>query len=161
ATHQRLDMELHVAFAAALLQSTGVAEKSWVAASEAHRLAEVLGDAKTQLLALWIQWSYQYNLGEHRAALLLAEHFAEVAGRGGEAIDIVRGDRLMGISVHYQGDQAKARKDLERVLARYVAAGDRRRAMWYRHDERAVTRAMLSRVLCLQGFVDQAKRIVR
>jgi hypothetical protein len=63
----------------------------------------------------------------------------------------------MGISMHFAGDQAEARRCLERVLDRYIPPSDQRHAMWFHHDQRVVARLMLARVLCLQGFVDQAK----
>jgi predicted ATPase len=63
----------------------------------------------------------------------------------------------MGATMHYRGDQPKARRHLERILAHVHKPSDRPSAVWFQYDIRVMARASLARVLCLQGFVDQAR----
>jgi predicted ATPase/DNA-binding winged helix-turn-helix (wHTH) protein len=153
-----LRMQLHIALGTALLQSTGVEERTGVVLAKALEIAEDLDDLDSQLRALWALWGYRYNIGEHKAARPLVEQFSRLASRKGDPADVLVGDRLMGITMHYAGDQAEARRYLERVVDLYIPPSDQRHAMWFQHDQRIVARLMLARVLCLQGFVDQAKR---
>jgi len=126
----------------------------------AIELAERLGDTDTQLRALWRIWSYQYYSGDWRTAQSLAERFATIADRAGESADAVVGDRLIGTTLHYRGKHDEARRHLERMLVAYVPPHNQRHTFWFHHDQRIVARSMLARVLCLQGFVDQARRNV-
>jgi predicted ATPase/DNA-binding winged helix-turn-helix (wHTH) protein len=152
---------LHIALGTALLQSTGVEERIGVVLAKALEIAETHDDLDAQLRALWAMWSYQYNIGEHRASQPFAEKFARIASRKGDPADALVGDRLIGITMHYAGNQAAARHYLERVLDLYIPPGDQRHTMWFHYDQRIVARLMLARVLCLQGFVDQAKHCAR
>jgi predicted ATPase len=62
----------------------------------------------------------------------------------------------MGNTLQYGGKQREARRCLERVLELYVAPKNQRHTILFQYDQRALARAMLARVLWLQGFVDQA-----
>jgi predicted ATPase len=86
----------------------------------------------------------------------LAERFSQVAHRAGDTADVLVGDRLIGTTLHYSGNQPQARYHLERVLDLYVAPNDQRHMMWFHHDQRAMARTVLARVLSLQGLLDQA-----
>ena len=77
-------------------------------------------------------------------------------GTGDEAFVLVA-DRLTGNTLQYAGKQREAQNCLERVLERYVAPKNQRDLILFQYDQRALARAMLARVLWLQGFVDQAK----
>jgi predicted ATPase/DNA-binding winged helix-turn-helix (wHTH) protein len=154
-----LRMQLHIALGTALLHSTGVEEKAGMVLAKALEVAESLDDVDSQLRALWALWSYRYNSGDHRATQSLAEQFSRLARRKGDPADILVGDRLMGITMHYTGNQTRARHYLERMLKLYTAPSDQRHTLWFQQDQRVVTRLMLARVLCLQGFVDQASHV--
>src|SRR6185312_13779798 len=65
-------------------------------------------------------------------------------------------ERLIANTLQYQGKQREARRCLERILEHYVAPADQRHTMWFHYDQRVLARAMLARVLWLQGFADQA-----
>jgi len=154
-----LRMQLQLMLGTALLQSTGVEEKTGIVLAKALEAAETLDHVDSQLRALWALWSYRYNLGDHRATRSLAEQFSRLASRKGDPADILVGDRLMGITMHYTGNQTRARDHLERMLKLYTAPSDQRHTLWFQQDQRVVARLMLARVLCLQGFVDQAKHV--
>jgi predicted ATPase len=95
----------------------------------------------------------------------------EVTVRGGDEADIdcdgvraadpadrLLGARLLGVSRHYLGDQAGARRHLERLLGHYVAPAARPQAIRFQYDQRVMARATLAWILWLQGFPEQARR---
>ena len=71
--------------------------------------------------------------------------------------DQLIGDRLIGLTQHYLGDQPSARCHIERMLSRYVAPV-RSDIIRFRSDQRVQARVCLARVLWLQGFPGQAIR---
>jgi len=150
----RLTMRLYIELAAAAVYSE---EETRDILGKALELAEGLDDEVSQLRAIWAIWSDRNLHGDYQGAQLFAERFAMVARRVGDPADILVGDRLVGTTMHYKGNQAQARRYLERVLALYVAPIDHRHTIWFYHNQRALARLMLARVLCLQGFLDQAR----
>jgi predicted ATPase len=152
----RLRTQLRIALGDALLHSTGFVERTGTVLAEALETAERLDDVVSQLRALWAMWSYWFNIGDNRTAQPLADRFSQVARRAGDTADVLVGDRLIGTTLHYSGNQPQARYHLERVLDLYVAPNDQRHMMWFHHDQRAMARTVLARVLSLQGLLDQA-----
>jgi hypothetical protein len=153
--HSRL--MLHMSLGAALYHCTGTVERTGVVLAESLHAAEQQADEDTQLRALWAMWSFRYNSGQMRAAQPLAERFAQVAARTGRTAEGFVGDRLLGTTLHHIGQHSEARRHLERVRDLYVAPTDHRHAMWFHYDQRVLARSILSRVLWLQGFPDQAR----
>ena len=143
----RVEMKLRAALAVWLGQAVGAGTKAEEAWTRTLRLAESLGDVDYQLRALFGLWQVC-----DREALALAERFAGLASTPS---DRVIGDQMMGHSCHIQGDQARARRHLERVAANHVAAVDSEwRIIRFDVDEQPTI--FLSRVLWLQGFPGQA-----
>jgi predicted ATPase len=87
-----------------------------------------------------------------RAALQTAETFRDLAV---EPADLASGDRMLGVSLHYLGQQTRAREHLEYVLKRDVgiAVNSIGRSQY---DPKLAARAYLPRVLWLQGLPEQA-----
>ncbi|CAN5915079.1 winged helix-turn-helix domain-containing protein [soil metagenome] len=152
----RTKVELYIALGVALSHLAGLGSSTEKVLVEALTLAERLHDTEAQLGALWTLWSFRMNSGKHRLARRLAVQFRRIALLAGNPDDILHADRLMGITLHYLGDQAEARPYLERMLDQYVAPTEQRHSMGYLHDQRVVARTILARVLFLQGFVQSA-----
>ena len=74
----------------------------------------------------------------------------------GDPADLGVADRMAGIILHYLGDQTDARRHLERRLARPAVRVRHSQTVRFLLDERVTVRALLSRILWLQGFPDQA-----
>lgn len=155
-----LGARLEIVLAATLLHSGGADPAAAAILEGALATVESLGDADAQLQALWAMWSYRHNV-DHAVGKALAERFASVAGNSGDPADELVGLRLVGTGLHHAGDQPAARRCLEQVLERYVAPSGQRHAMWFHHDQRVLARAVLARVLWLQGFLDQAQSMMR
>jgi hypothetical protein len=155
----RREMQLFAALGASLMQTKGPAPDTTTAWAKALEIAERLNDIEYQLRALWGVWHFRVSRGECRAALIQAERFCDrVAGTANPA-EILVGRRMIGVSLHYLGDQTKARRHLEYMLAHYVAPAHRSHAIRFQYGQRVATRMMLARILWLQGFSDQALRI--
>ena len=155
----RREMKLFAALGVSLMQTKGPAPDTTTAWAKALEIAERLNDIEYQLRALWGLWHFRVSRGECRAALIQAERFCDRVESTANPAEILVGRRMIGVSLHYLGDQTKARRHLEYMLAHYVAPAHRSHAIRFQYDQRVATRMMLARILWLQGFSDQALRI--
>jgi predicted ATPase/DNA-binding winged helix-turn-helix (wHTH) protein len=157
----RREMQLYAALGASLIQIKGHVPETGAAWTHALQFAERLEDAEYQLRALWGLWSYRLSRGEHRAAQTLAQRFSTIAANTTDPADMLIGARLVGVSLHYLGEQIDARPHLERMLSHYVAPVYRPHAIRFQYDQRVMARATLAWILWLQGFPDQAMHTVK
>src|SRR5882762_7404039 len=130
-------------------------EAVWAKALE---IAESLGDTEYQLRALCGLWACRLNIGEFRVALTLARKFYSLAQDRGDPADLPIGDRMIGVSLHYWGDQTNARRHIERMLSGYVAPVKRSPLSRFQFDHLVAARVALARILWLQGSPDEARR---
>jgi predicted ATPase/DNA-binding winged helix-turn-helix (wHTH) protein len=152
----RREMQLYAALGASLIQIKGHVPETGAAWTNALQCAERLDETDYQLRALWGLWSYRLSRGEHRAAQTLAQRFSSLAANTADPTDLLIGARLVGVSLHYLGEQTDARRHLERMLSHYVAPVYRPHAIRFQYDQRVMARATLAWILWLQGFPDQA-----
>ena len=157
----RSEMRLHAALAWSLMYTAGPLRETGAAWINAIEMAERLNDAEYQLRALWGLWIYHLSSGESRATLAVAQRFCSLATGKASPAEVLVGERMVGVSLHYMGDQIGARRYLERVLGNYVAPAHRSHAIRFQFDQRVSARATLVRVLWLQGLPDQAGRAVK
>jgi predicted ATPase/DNA-binding winged helix-turn-helix (wHTH) protein len=136
----------------------GATPEMRAAFSQMRELSERIGDIKFKSLAIWGLWVYHFNNGEFTIALDLAKR--SIAEEGVDPIHLLAGDRIIGLSLHYLGDQAAARRQIESLLQRPVdplpQVHDVRAASF---DNRVTLRSFLARILWLQGFPDRAMRM--
>jgi predicted ATPase/DNA-binding winged helix-turn-helix (wHTH) protein len=152
----RLEMRLHAALGASLMYTKGPVPETGTAWARALELAELLGDTTYQLSALWGLSFYRSISDEHRTELELARRFSDLAAnRMGPAASRV-GDRMMGTSLHYLGDQVNARHHIERMLALSTPVIDRVRLYRFQFDQVSAARCIFAHILWLQGFPEQA-----
>jgi predicted ATPase len=130
---------------------------AWQAALE---VAQDLNDIDYQLRAMWGLWAVHYNNGEYRQALELANRFLSLAPNSTDAADPQVADRMMGVALHFLGDQTSARRHIERMLNHYVRPDHRSHIVRFQFEQRVTARTTLARVLWLQGCADQALREV-
>src|ERR1700719_701857 len=115
------EMKLYAALAASLLFSKGPTRETEAVGAKALDIAESLGDTEYQLRALYGLWACRVHAGECRVALTLAQKFYSLAQDRGDPADLPIGDRVIGVSLHYWGDQTNARRHIERMLDGYAA----------------------------------------
>jgi predicted ATPase len=161
----RGEMKAHTALAVSLMFIRGAAVPEVGAAwGKTFELAENLADREFQLQSLYGLWAFHINSGRQRVALQLAQRFCAPPVRSSEPFAKLLGERMLGISEHHLGDQPRARRRLEGVLAAYVTsvasvASDYRHVVHFQIAPQVMAGAFLARTLWLQGDVDQAARI--
>jgi tetratricopeptide (TPR) repeat protein len=146
-------MKLSAGLAAALFYThKGAVPEVASAWSDVIAIADRIKDTEYRLWGRWGLWNYQLNHSLFRAAFLTAQTFRELAV---EKADLASGDRMLGVSLHYLGQQTQARERLEDVLRQEVevSVGSIGRIQY---DPKIAARAYLPRVLWLQGLPDQA-----
>jgi predicted ATPase/DNA-binding winged helix-turn-helix (wHTH) protein len=154
----RQEMLLQAALAVSFLHTNVPARQTAAAWTSVLNLAEELKDAEYQLRALYGLWVSSVDKGGYPAALAFAHRFQAVAEARADASGILVGDRLVGVSLHFLGDQTEARRRIERTLAGYDPALHRSAAVRFGLDQRIGALNHLARILWLQGFPDQAMR---
>src|SRR5712671_5372496 len=156
----RRAMLLYAALGESLIYIKGPVETgaAWMTALE---IAERLNDTDYQMRALYGLWACRNLGGEYQASLAFAQRFCSLAVKQADPADLLIGDRMTGVVLHFLGDQASAREHIERMLARYVAPIRRSHTIRFLYDQRVVAAAFLARILWLQGFPDRAMSTVQ
>jgi predicted ATPase/DNA-binding winged helix-turn-helix (wHTH) protein len=150
-------IQLYTTLGVALVYTIGLGERSAAMLNKGLEIAESRGDVDSPLQVLWALWIYRFNNGEIRIARDLAEQFLRIAHRAEDPVDIAGGDRLLGSTLHYEGDQSEARRCLERVVELDFSSSQRH-LIWFHYDHGVMVRARLARVLLMKGLVDQAEK---
>lgn len=156
----RARMQLSAALGWSLMYGIGRAREAGPAWATTLELAEQLEDADYRQRALWGLCIDQFNNGEFRAALEYAQRFAALVEGSTDAIELIMGDRILATALHYLGDQKAARPHIDRVIARLDALRRQPQIVRLRFDMRVSAHYFQARILWLQGFADQALRVV-
>ena len=156
----RNSMQLYAALGLSLMYTKGAAPETRAALTHALEIAEIFDDTDYQLRALWGLCVDRLNNGIFREALAFAEKFCRVASESSDPVDVPIGDRMMGLSLHYLGDQTGARRHFERMLSRYVSPVRRSHIIRFQFDQRVTAHVALAMVLWLQGYPDEAMSAV-
>jgi len=143
----------------ALEQTIGATSEMRAAFSKILELSESMHDIRFKSLAMWGLWVYHFNNGEFATALDLAQK--SIAEEGVDTIHLLAGDRIIGLSLHYLGEQSGSRRQIESLLGRPVDPLHQPHDVRSAFDHRITLRSFLSRILWLQGFPDQAMRMAK
>jgi predicted ATPase/DNA-binding winged helix-turn-helix (wHTH) protein len=153
----RLRMRLSTALSLSRMYSRDPLDEINASWSTTLGLAERVGDADYQLRGIWGLFAGSINSGNFRAALELAERFRDLAT---DAVDRLIGERLIGTALHFLGDQTSARQHIERMLTGYTTPVNSAHIIRFQNDQVVAARRVLAPILWLQGFPDQATRMV-
>lgn len=153
----RTRMELQIALGTSLTVTLGSVERVRGALTDALQLAGDLGDLDTQARALWALWALHHNTGDFPTTEALAKRFSHAALRTNDPGIVSVSDRVMGYTLHNQGEHRQARLCFERVLRTHAGLQTQRDKTWFLYDQRTLARAMLARCLWVQGCLDQAR----
>jgi predicted ATPase/DNA-binding winged helix-turn-helix (wHTH) protein len=151
-----LQMQLHIALGLALMATMGPVEQTKTVLTKAFEIAQSLDDVGAQVRALWALETVHYYCGDNRKARSAVDQLSQIAHRTHNTAIALVADRLMGDRLHSAGSHREARQYFERVLQSQVAPKHQRPVFWHDSDDRAMARAMLARVLWLQGFPEKA-----
>jgi predicted ATPase len=155
----RTEMILNAALGASLIYTTGPVPETLAGWSRTLQLAEMLGDVDYQLRALRGLWSHRMNAGDYRIALSLANDFCDLARRQADTQTLRAGDRMAALILHYLGEQSEARRRIEWSASDDAIARQSLPPARFMLDQSVAAQALLSRILWLQGFSDQARRM--
>ena len=154
----RLRMLLSGALGWSLMYGVGRSREAAPALATTLELADQLDDKEYRLRALWGLCIDQFNNGEFRKALEFAHRFVKAAENSPDPTDSIIADRLLAVSLHYLGDQQAARHHIDRVDARLTELDEKPKI--FPLDLRTSTHYFRARILWLQGYADQAFRLV-
>ena len=156
----RRDLRLHLALGHAILHTRASGAPDMNAAfTKALELAEIIDDTRYRLGAIFGLYAHRLTTGEYRVALSLAQKFGTVAAETADRSDVPIGNRLIGQALHILGDQPGARRHLEPLVRSRLATVRPSHIILYQYDQRVLLDCYYARVLWLQGFGDQARRL--
>src|SRR5882724_11504093 len=157
----RRDMRLYLALGHVLLQNRQASARpeANAALTKALELAEITDDGRYRLAALHGLYLARFFTGEYRNALNLAEKFRTVAADTAARSDVPIGNLLIGLTLHVLGDQPGARRHLEPLVGSHFVTARPAHISLYQYDQRVTLECYYARVLWLQGFGDQARRL--
>jgi predicted ATPase len=151
-----IDLALFAALGATVSHANLSSPQMASAWARALELAERSGNQALQLQSLWGLWVTELNKGRFHAALELARRFCAAAEGSADPNDAFVGDRLVAYPLHFLGDQAGARRHVERMLAGYQPRERQTHAFRFQFDQRIIGRMTLANVLWVQGEADAA-----
>ncbi|SKD04131.1 Predicted ATPase [Burkholderia sp. CF099] len=152
-----IEMQLRTALGVALY-SIGPGPEARAVWTKVLQIAERFDNSDYRLRALWGLWVETVTGGNHDTGLTLAKQFAEFASKAHDPLAWFVGDRLVGTSLYFVGEQAKARVHFDRMLSRPLTASHKTQILRFQFDQAVSGRAFLSRILWVQGYPDQAFR---
>lgn len=123
-------------------------------------LAEQIDDVEYKLRALWGIWVGCYLTSRHREGARRATMFLREAARLADESTASSGERMLAVSLHILGEQARAREHMDRFLERTPPA-QARRSSRFAFDQRVTGLAYHARILLILGNIDQAKAILQ
>ncbi len=153
----RIRMQLMSALGWSLMYGEGRAREARPILETTLDLADRLDDKDFRLRALWGLCIDQFNNGQFGKARALADRFASAAASSSDHTDLMLGDRLTAVALHYLGDQNEARQRIDRVNASLHVLVEKPKI--FPLDLRISTQYFRARILWLQGFSDQARAL--
>ena len=157
----RLRMELQMDLAGAIFITMGSPNQATTLLIEALETADALSDLNAQAAALSTLVPIYAFRGEYAKGETAAERIEQIAHRIGDPILLRLAYQQRGVTLFLRGRPREAQQYLERILQLPTASGDRRDAIYYNSNDRAVARAMLARTLWMQGLTDQGLKEAR
>ncbi|MBW5437261.1 ATPase [Bradyrhizobium canariense] len=157
ADDDRIRMQLLSALGWSLMYGEGRAREARPILETTLELADRLDDKDFRLRALWGLCIDQFNNGQFGKARALADRFANAAANSSDRTDVMLGDRLMAVALHYLGDQNEARLRIDRVNASLHVLAEKPKI--FPLDLRISTQYFRARILWLQGLADQAQAL--
>lgn len=158
---RRSEMRLNVDLGTAFITSRPQEVESATYFERAEAIAAELGEVEFQLSSLSNLFGFHLNRGGFDDALVTARRFCTLAAETGHPVEAIIGNRMIGTTLHYQGDQVGARAHLEEVLKGCAAVEASQAPTPYELgtvNERIGAEALLVRVLWLNGFPERAQR---
>lgn len=152
----RRKIKLWIALGTTIMHTKGPLPRSAQAWSEALRIAEATGDGAHRLRALWGLCDFRTWVGDHTTALEIARTIRAQAIEQGDHVTERNVGRQIATALRHLCDLPAAHRELEVMIAGYVAPPHRSLVARFQHDPRAAAWGTLANVQWLQGYPDQA-----
>jgi predicted ATPase len=153
----RRELRLQIAIGTPLMALESYGSRDLKKATErARQLCEEVGDPVQLLPLLYRQTAYELVQGNLRIAIGLAEEFLRTAEKQDVDGPALVAHRIIGVIQYTRGELSQSRSALERMLELYVHERHAVLAYKYGQDPQPPALAVLSIVLHLLGYPDQA-----
>ena len=156
----RAEMQLRAALGLSSMFTRGNTDEVRVALEESLALAQVLGDAPSQVQLLGSLQIFHERIGAFEVSLRHAERSAAVAANSADPTTISTANALVGLCRHLVGDQAGALALLQAAIAAPQSAVHST-TIYFGFDHRNRAGIALARTLWLQGQVVEATHTAR
>jgi len=124
----------------------------------AQAIAERLQATTYRLRCAWGLWLICGTVGDYAGSRSLALQFGEIAATARDPGAQIAHERMMALGLHFYGDQVVARVHAQRVLDHPLTINNAANNTGFQFDQRVAALTVMSRVLWIQGFPDQALR---
>jgi predicted ATPase/DNA-binding winged helix-turn-helix (wHTH) protein len=148
----RREMVLQSTWAISAMWLRGNSDEVLTAIARGMQLAHPLEEASQRLRMLATRHLFLTRLADFRGALVAAQEWDAAAKQVGDASCLAISDLMQGVALHFQGDQAAARRHFDAGFAR---AGDRHLQLCG-NDHRVRGLITLSRTLWVCGLPERA-----
>ena len=149
------DMRLNAALGVSLMFTRGGKEAAQVALERSLAIAVASGDAAHELQALGPLQMFHLRTGGFTTALAHAQRCATLSSQLEDPAAHTMARSLLGISLHFAGEHAAARTELEAALAAGLHP-QRTTTVHIGFECRILAGTVLARTLWLQGYPDEA-----
>jgi hypothetical protein len=157
---RRRELALQLALGGPLIATKGyTATEVARSTTRVRELVDQVGDQEQRFPVLYRQWVYHQVRAEYRTAQTLGEEYLRHAEREGDPALVLQGHRIIGLTQFSLGEFPTACVHLEQTLALYDAAQHRTLAIRFAQDPQIACQAVLSVVLWLLGYPEQAERL--
>ncbi len=142
----RTRLRILTARASALVYAEGPKPAVDAAWHEALALADAQADHSHRLRAIWGLWNLRLYAGRPLDAMPHARRFQQAAREFGSPLQAALGRRIVGMTLHYEGQHEPARDEMLAALATPEMQEVRWATTGVRTDQIAATRALLARI---------------
>ncbi|MGE8362778.1 ATP-binding protein [Pseudomonas sp.] len=153
-------MKLEAARGKALLY-TGATVATRQAFHHAFEIARRLDEPEYQALATWGLWAHGYLNGPYPQNLQIAQDFMQLAQHSADGKDVYVAKRMLALSSLCLGELDDAHSILLDLLKQYPDELRRRHILRYAYDQKVAALCALAYTRWLQGYSDQAVRIMQ
>lgn len=152
-----LELSLRIAMGTPLTATQGLgATEVQETYQRAYELCQQMGQTPQLFPALWGLWVFYFARAEWPRALELGEQFHSLAVDADDPDLLLEARRGLGTTLLHVGDFESSREYLEQALAMYDPVEHHAHAFIYANDPGIVCSAVLTHVLWVLGYPDQA-----
>jgi len=159
---KKLELGLQLAFGGPLMDSAGPGSPTLARAyTRARELCDQVGEPPQLFQTLFLLIHHHASQGELRKTLELAEQLLQVVESAGEPLPVVLAYWARAFALFYLGDYEKSRADLEQLMTLNDPRAHGPLAYVCGVDPGSSGLSILSNLLWIQGYPDQAAATIR